>query len=634
MALVIVNMTMAQCYEPNIQKADAAYARGKWNSAYDYYKKASQCPDANRFENGRKAKEGMNNCKPVLKINGQRELELTVEPDVTDMTFRVSSSKLDSDGWSVANTTITNCEIVNVDKQNNSITVRWNKNLTTEGRKMSFGIYGYGIEYVTATVNIYQKGWQDNIVTIPLGAKYDSVAKGSSGISFVLYHGKYGFLDSNGVAITPLKYTYSEKTTYDDMRWDDNEMLKRVCQKGKYGYVSQKGIEVVPIVYDTVVRSSLRYGITTTVVRKDGKYGLLNGKGEVVLPCIYDDFVSNYNESYPVFFKKNDKWALFGIGTWSEGKFAVEQLTEFKYDWVCNCGFPGYTSLCRVAIKKVEGDNTVNKYGYVNLVGKEVITPQFEDAYCFGDNNRAKVIKNGKSGYINSVGEIVIPCKYDDAKKFRKGSAWVKEDGLWNLIDTAGNVITKNSYSKIFYGGKPWVSGYSNTGYSGYLVSKTGRDTVIVGNYGKEYSSEYDFKKDFDGLVEGAEKGRDACQYALYRHYYSNKNYAKAFEWCRRAAQGGNPNAIAALAYMYSNGEGCKIDYDMAIRLNLKAAILNFESQALNNCGFALFYGQGCQKDRDKAVVFMYLGALAGYDKWSLEFLKSQGMKISELKPY
>lgn len=632
-ALTVNILAFSQCYEPNMQKANAAYAHGNWSTAYEYYKKALRCPDAKHFENGKKAKEGMNNCKPVLKINGQNELKMSVEPNVAELTFKVISSKLDSDGWDVGETN--NCKIVKIDKQNNSITVKWNKNLTVDDRKISFYLRGYGIDYVAATAEINQKGWQDGILTIPSGEKYDSIYECTSGISFVLYHGRYGYLDSNGTAITSLKYTYSKKkVTYNDMCWENNEMLKRVYLNGKYGYINKKGKEVIPIIYDTVVRDALRYGISTTVVRKGGKYGLLNGKGEEVLSCIYDDFVSTYNESYPVFFKKNDKWALFGIGAWSEGKFSWEQLTEFKYDWVCTCGFPGYTSLCRVAVTKIEGNATVYKKGYVNLGGVEIIPPQFDTSYCFGDNNRAVVKANGKYGFINSIGKIVIPCKYDDAEKFSKGVAWVKENGLWNLIDTAGNVITKKGYRKIFYDGKPWVSGYEYMGYAGYLVSTTGRDTVIVGNYGKEYRSKNDFKNDFGGLVEAAEKGIDACQHALSQYYLKNKDYVKSFEWCRRAAQGGNPKIIATLADKYYHGSGCEKDYDKYIRLHLRAAAFNRNASALNNCGYALWLGYGCKRDRDTAIGYLYLGALSDYMTWPLEFIIGQGVDTSELKPY
>lgn len=96
---LLYNVAVSQCYEPNIKKADAAYARGDWQTAYEFYKQASKCPDAKNFENDKKAKDGIKKCYPVLKVDGQKELEITVGRESGERTFKVTSSKLDSEGW-------------------------------------------------------------------------------------------------------------------------------------------------------------------------------------------------------------------------------------------------------------------------------------------------------------------------------------------------------------------------------------------------------------------------------------------------------------------------------------------------------------------------------------------------------
>ena len=59
--LLICVSAYGQCYEPNIKKADAEYAKGNYFKAYEYYDRATKCPDANRFENGKLAKAGKKN---------------------------------------------------------------------------------------------------------------------------------------------------------------------------------------------------------------------------------------------------------------------------------------------------------------------------------------------------------------------------------------------------------------------------------------------------------------------------------------------------------------------------------------------------------------------------------------------
>ncbi len=48
---------------------------------------------------------------------------------------------------------------------------------------------------------------------------------------------------------------------------------------------------------------------------------------------------------------------------------------------------------------------------------------------------------NDKYGYADAEGNIVIKEQFDRAGKFSEGKAFVKKNGKWEIIDTAGNVL-------------------------------------------------------------------------------------------------------------------------------------------------------------------------------------------------
>ena len=56
---------------------------------------------------------------------------------------------------------------------------------------------------------------------------------------------------------------------------------------------------------------------------------------------------------------------------------------------------------------------------------------------------------NGKWGYINQSGESKIDGKYDETRLFYRGTAFVKKDGLFGIIDKNGKEISPFSFSAI-----------------------------------------------------------------------------------------------------------------------------------------------------------------------------------------
>lgn len=151
---------------------------------------------------------------------------------------------------------------------------------------------------------------------------------------------------------------------------------------GLYGYMDWTGQWVIPCIYDygSEIEDGIVYVKTT-----EGKYGVLTATGEEILPQIYDHILI-YDGIIRVL---QDE--LYGFFT-ADGV----PLTEFLYE---DTDF-FYEGMAQV--------KTADGWGYIDLTGTEVITPQYSKSYPFYDEVTWVVI-DGFWYLINKQGQVIIP---------------------------------------------------------------------------------------------------------------------------------------------------------------------------------------------------------------------------------
>lgn len=220
---------------------------------------------------------------------------------------------------------------------------------------------------------------------------YETVGYEAFGLLKVKANNKYGFINTKGQEIVPLKYESAD----DFYTYFRTGYLSSVRLGNKSGFIDTTGKEIIPLKYDLVglFREGLARVTMDMVPAVDSKNGYIDSVGNLVVPMIYNS-----------------------AGYFSEGLAAVS--------------------------KKTSGRNFT--YGYINQNGKEIIPFIYESAEEFS-GGLAAVKKNGKYGFIDSEGKEIIAFKYDRVhKNFSKGG------GKWDTaeVELNGKKIRINKTGK------------------------------------------------------------------------------------------------------------------------------------------------------------------------------------------
>ncbi|MDR0796668.1 MAG: WG repeat-containing protein [Tannerella sp.] len=253
------------------------------------------------------------------------------------------------------------------------------------------------------------------------------------GVSVVGKNGKYGYINSRGKEITPLKYDRTMR-----FNWD----VGRVQLDGKWGLVNKKGKEVTPPIYDEIK------GHQDPIVRLGNKYGFISRKtGELLTPIKYDN-AKQWTQILKITSNKSGHSDLATVqldGKWGCINLKGKEITPIQFDEI------EINQLDKPTIAALFN----GKWGFIDDKGKEITAFVYDDVESFRCG-RARVKKEGKFGYVNRKGKEVIPVNYDDCEPYfswryindekQLRPVWVKSGNQYGYINIEGKEIIKPQY--------------------------------------------------------------------------------------------------------------------------------------------------------------------------------------------
>ncbi len=257
----------------------------------------------------------------------------------------------------------------------------------------------------------------------------------------------YGFLNSKGETFIKAKYTYAS----DFFNGKSNIIIDSIP-----GILLKDGSEKLFPQYD----ATYWYKDNLGVAIKDKKYGFIKKNGDIIIPLKYEDAFPFYNAYASI--KSNDKWNYIN----AQGQIIFSDSLIFNYRPIIDNKAVFMVSGNEVEKRKrmhsedrtgsqvfVEYLNQIKKLqlkeGLININGKIIIEPIYDEISGYFINGFMRVRNNRKAGIVNENGEVVIPIEYDNVLDYKNGMFTAEKNNKWGIIDTENEVIIPFEYGRI-----------------------------------------------------------------------------------------------------------------------------------------------------------------------------------------
>lgn len=262
------------------------------------------------------------------------------------------------------------------------------------------------------------------------------------------YNEMSGVVDSLGNEILPVMYG--------DISYLDRYKIFLVVEKntGKKGIVDLSGKELIPIEYDDL--NLEKSGLFYAEINKKG--GIIDIHNNILIPLM-QDYIHQYRNfyfasRYPDPDSKKMEMHVYNPQQPDINNYVYEDFMYWR------------SSRKQPALAAVKRDG---KWGFVDSMGREVITPVYDTVESFTDDFCCTlVMKNQKIGMIAKSGEEVIPIKYDALYfPINENRLPAQLEGKYGFLDEKGKEIIPFTYDKIdrFENGKAQVQQNGRTFY-------------------------------------------------------------------------------------------------------------------------------------------------------------------------
>jgi hypothetical protein len=286
---------------------------------------------------------------------------------------------------------------------------------------------GPGISDRYAVIIKGKTGYINSKGELVIPAQFQDSSAFSGGLARAELNGKVGYIDPSGALRIPARF--------DDGR-DFSEGLACVRQGGLWGYIKFDGVFQIRPQY-TISECSQFHDGRAAIDANQSPLGKLEFHA---LKRVY------YIDTLGIPLNIKSQQRVVSIGDFSDGVAWIG--VPGQPWWVINRAGNILSSSVSVCLQPNGFHNGLasvepkcgSKTGFVDVHGKFVISPAFEEAGDFSDG-LAFVRTNGKYGYIDTTGAFAISPTFDKALPFGQGLAFVKVGDKWGVIDKKGSWI-------------------------------------------------------------------------------------------------------------------------------------------------------------------------------------------------
>ena len=295
--------------------------------------------------------------------------------------------------------------------------------------------------------------------------------------------------------------------TSDDMIINFEKNVLKYQEKGKFGLIQIDGYKITEAIYESI--SSLKNKPGAILAKKNDKYGVLDSKGNIIIDFKYDEIIgdgyclenSQYEKAGYITKLKTSSGDIYGYidyngKTLIEAKYeSIQRVLEYDEDNIyLICMNKGKKGVYKNKKKIIDfnyqniyySDNSnvftvqkVDKYGFYNKDGKEILKPIYEEYSIAGnyisvekEDTRSLYDINGNS--LNNVNYISM-LETENPEYFIA----IKEDGEYCIISK--NIIVDEDYTFLSYGFDDYFIFADKKGKYGVL--KVWEGTVVKPEY-------------------------------------------------------------------------------------------------------------------------------------------------------
>ncbi|MBD8082340.1 WG repeat-containing protein [Chryseobacterium caseinilyticum] len=300
-------------------------------------------------------------------------------------------------------------------------------------------------------------GYIDKAGKIVIPIMYERASSFHNGVALIMLDKKMKMIDRTGKIIRDLPYEEMGRHIMDGKIpvWLNDKMGIIEMTTGK--------VVIEPLYDDITIDRSTKYW-----AKKDNKYGIIDKNGKTVLPHEFSEVNSTYGGNENSIVVKDGKYGMYDADK--------NEILAPVYDSISKNGGNGFVMT-----------KMGSKYGFIDLLGKELAHPQFDSAKSFSDgvavvfsenkfhilypsgtkktvsykgssdiqmvenfnSGLAIVIYMNKYGLMSKNGDFIVSPLYQFIGEPQFDVRLTAIADQFGLLDLSGNTILEPKYDKI-----------------------------------------------------------------------------------------------------------------------------------------------------------------------------------------